>query len=118
MPDEADCQPAFGQFAVRGLDVGHDEVGGASRSWHRVGEADAELHRTGRPWWGELDNAELAIGSVVDIQDEEITTREGKTDPLCAASASVCPVPYARSKTGGLPVPRIKQGATWLDYYR
>src|SRR5262245_48276309 len=41
----ADGHAAFGQFAVCGLDVGHDEVGGASRSWGRVGETDAELHR-------------------------------------------------------------------------
>src|SRR2546425_13251877 len=59
VPDGADCQPASGQFAACGLDVGHYEGGGASRSWWRVSEADAELHPTRCPWWGELDDAAL-----------------------------------------------------------
>jgi len=66
----ADLDAAVGQLVAGGDDVGHDQMHAGDRFRVGVGDTDTHADRARGSGWGQLHDAELVAGAVVDVADE------------------------------------------------
>jgi hypothetical protein len=70
VPDVADLDAALEQLVARRLEILDDDLDPADRAGSGVGEPHPDLDRARRPGRGQLDDAEVVAGPVVDVELE------------------------------------------------